>query len=393
MSNTGGSARAVAEASGRLTIAIPVSSAWSGRIVRYPDFIRRACETIDRQHASPTNPVSQSFIITRPDPSSGLGANLLSMVGALYLCEQTQRPLVVDWTGMAPLRDKQVNYFPAFFEPIRRWRDVDVLYVNDPDAPELRAVYEQEGVRDPADDEYGDLVAGRTGDGHVWLHRFHYYRIFRRSPLSPAAVFHRTREFFQQLVPRPPLRRRMEDLRPLFEQHIVVALNVRSGNGEFDPGKPYWNRVNTSVFGRRTFEDRLYRACRDCLAGFPQELQADLAIFVVTDAREMQQRLLTLPGAFALRKQFPPPGTGHQFADFDTSGYGRYSDVESVNETIVDMFMMAACAGLVYNESAYNLYAQHMTTYFNGNLRRLEQYFEHPIKRLARSLRDTVRSI
>jgi hypothetical protein len=337
--------------------------------------------------------IKTSFIITRPDPTSGLGANLLSMVGALYVCEQTKRPLVVDWTGMAPLRDKEINYFPAFFEPIRRWRGVDVLYVNDPDAPELSVAYRQDGICEPTDEECGDLVAGRIGDGHLWLRRFHYYRIFRRSLLSPAAVFHYTREFFQQLVPRPPLGKRMEELRPLFERNIVVALNVRSGNGEFDRGKPYWNRVNTSIFRRRTFEDRVYRACRDCLAGFPRELRSDLAIFVATDARDMQQRLLTLPGSFALRKQFPPSGTGHQFADFEALGYSGYSDVESVNETIVDMFMMSACAGLVYNESAYNLYAQHMTMCFNGNLHRLEQYFDPPIKRLARTIRDVVRTV
>jgi hypothetical protein len=124
------------------------------------------------------------------------------MVGALYVCEQTNRPLVVDWTGMASLRDKQINYFPAFFEPIRRWHDVDVLYVNDPVAPELRAAYQQDCIRDPTDDECGDLVAGTIRDGRVWLSRFHYYRIFRRRPLSPAAVFHRTREYFERPIKR-----------------------------------------------------------------------------------------------------------------------------------------------------------------------------------------------
>ena len=151
-----------------------------------------------------------------------------------------------------------------------------------------------------------------------------------------------------------------------------------------------WNRVNTAIFGRRTFVDRLYRACRDCLEGFPPELRSDLAVFVATDARAMQQRLLEIPGAFAVRRGFPPPGTGHQFADFEALGPGEYSDVESVNETIVDMFMMAACSGLVYNESAFNQYAQHMTRFFNGNTRRLELCFEHPVKRLGRSLRRIV---
>ena len=331
-----------------------------------------------------------SVIITRPDPDSGLGANLLSMVAALYVCETLKRPLIVDWTGMTPLRDKQINYFPAFFEPIRRWGDVDVSYVNDPDSPAASASYHAEAAYEPDDDRYGDLVTGAVGDRDVCLRRFHYHRIFRRSPLTPSAVFYRTREFFQQLIPRPTLRRHMAELRPLFERRIVVALNVRSGNGEFEPGKPYWNRVNTSIFGQRTFLDGLYHACTDCVSGFPAALRSDLAVFVVTDARAMQERLLEIPGAFAVRKGFPPAGAGHQFADFAAAGSGGYSDVDSINETIVDMFMMAACSGLVCNESAYNQYAQHMTLCFNGNVRRFEQYFEHPVKRVMKGLRDIV---
>jgi hypothetical protein len=334
----------------------------------------------------------ERFIITRPHPNSGLGANLLSIVGALYVCEQTKRPLIVDWTGMAELRDKEINYFPAFFEPIRRWREVDVFYVNDPDLPERSVSYQAEEALEPSDEQYRELARGQVGDRNVCLRRFHYYTVFRRSPLTPPAVFHRTRDFFRELVPRPALRRRMVDLQSRFERNIVVALNVRTGNGEFEPGKPYWNRVNTAIFRRPTFVDRLYRACRDCVEGFPPELRSDLAVFVVTDVREMQRRLLEIPGAFAVRTGFPPPGTGHQFADFEALGYGEYSDVESVNETIVDMFMMAACSGLVFNETAYNQYAQHMTRFFNGNTRRLERYFEHPLKRLARSVQAIVRS-
>ena len=107
-----------------------------------------------------------------------------------------------------------------------------------------------------------------------------------------------------------------------------------------------------------------------------------LRIFVATDALDMQQRLLQMPNAFALRKGFPPAGTGHQFADFD--GDGGYTDVESINETIIDMFMLAECQGLVCNESSFNLFAQHKTMFFCGNVRLLERYFEHPVKRLAR---------
>ena len=159
-------------------------------------------------------------------------------MGALYICEQTKRPLIVDWTGMAALRDKQINYFPAFFEPIRRWRDVDVFYVNDPDVPARSVSYQAEEAFEPGDDQYRELATGKAGDRNVCLRRFHYYTIFRRSPLTPSAVFHRTRDFFRELAPRPALRRRIADLQPRFERSIVVALHVRSGNGEFERGKP-----------------------------------------------------------------------------------------------------------------------------------------------------------
>ena len=175
---------------------------------------------------------------------------------------------------------------------------------------------------------------------------------------------------------------RLAALRSRFEQRAVIGLHVRSGNGEFAAGSQYANRVNTAIFERDVFVQRLHRACEDCVKRLPDTLKADWSIFVATDALDMQQRLLQMPNAFALRKGFPPAGTGHQFADFD--GDGGYTDVESINETIIDMFMLAECQGLVCNESSFNLFAQHKTMFFCGNVRLLERYFEHPVKRLAR---------
>src|SRR6185295_213927 len=148
------------------------------------------------------------YVITRPFPGSGLGANLLSMVGALYVCEQTGRALIVDWTGMDALRDKQTNYFVAFFEPIRKWRAIDIFYVNDPDDPSRCAPKSDADAFRPTDEQLRDLLDGRIAEPAVLLQPFLYDRVFRRTPLTRAAVFHYTRAFYEQLTPPPVLRTR-----------------------------------------------------------------------------------------------------------------------------------------------------------------------------------------
>lgn len=323
------------------------------------------------------------YLVTRPDRNSGLGANLLSMAAALYVCERTGRTLVVDWTGMVHLRDTAANFFTAFFEPLRSWRTIDIRYVNDPDEPARSMTYDSAQARRPGLKEHRDLIDGKIDDPVIMLEAFHY-RIFDSSPLSRAAVAQYTRQFFNRLTPRAPLAARLAALSARFEPQIVIGLHVRSGNGEFAAGGPYWNRVNTAIFDRDSFVDRMHAACRDCASRLPEAVRDHWSVFVSTDSLAMQQRLLMMPRAFALRQQFPPEGAGHQFAAFDDERYRGYTDVESMNETIIDMFMLAECQGLVCNESAFNLFAQHKTMFFCGNVRPLERYFEHPIKRLAR---------
>jgi hypothetical protein len=321
-----------------------------------------------------------AFVITRPHATSGLGCNLLSMVGALYLCERTKRNLIVDWTNMSELKDKTANYFLAFFEPIRKWRDVDVLYVNDPEVP--CAAYELENSLQPGKAQFPALLEDHTDRRNVFLHAFHY-ALLELSGLSPAEMFRYTREFYAALTPRPHLREQLSALQPRFEKGAVIGLNVRTGNGQFSPGGPYANRVDTSVFGRDDFLDRIRHACDDCAARFPDELRHDRQIFVVTDSDPMQAALLKLPNAFAVRSRFPPTGAGHQFAGFE--GVDGYSDVDSVNETIVDMFLLAQCHGLACNYTEYNRYAQYMSMFFCGNVHNIEHYFESAAWRLARA--------
>jgi hypothetical protein len=319
------------------------------------------------------------FVITRPHATSGLGCNLLSMAAALYLCERTGRNLIVDWTGMSELQDSGRNYFLTFFEPIRRWRDVDVCYVNDPDrhCPQ----YDRARCLEPDRSQFAGLFAEPQGGRDIYLHAYHY-SLIESVERSQAEVFRYVRAFYAALTPRLHVRARLDAVRDQFEGRLVIGLNVRTGNGQFAAG-PYSNRVNSSIFDRPDFLDRLRRACRDCAAGFPRAVRDDCRIFIVTDCAPMQATLLRLPNAFAVRTDFPPPGVGHQFADFA----GCYSDVDSVTETIVDMFLMAQCHGLACNYTEYNRYAQYVTTFFCGNLRHIEHYFDSPVRRAARIMK------
>ena len=323
-------------------------------------------------------------MITRPYSTSGLGCNLLSMIGALYLCERTQRNLIVDWTSMSELRDRDRNYFVTFFEPIRRWREVEITYVNGTDAGSSAPRYDPAASLQPSSDDLRQLIAGKHESRNVFLQPFHYH-IFKQSGLSEVEIFRYTREFYRLLIPKPFVRERLASHQSLFENRLVIGLNLRTGNGQFAPGSQYEGRVKMSIFQRKDFLGRVNAACDDCCVSTPMWLAQERAIYVVTDCQEMQDALLTLPRAFAVRSRFPPPGVGHQFAAFETDD--GYSDVDSVTETLVDMLLLARCHGLVCNYTEYNRYAQYISMFFNGNVRNIEHYFDSPVRRLGRRVK------
>ena len=243
----------------------------------------------------------EKFVITRPFPSSGLGGNLLSMVGALYLCERTGRNLIVDWTKISELVDPSLNYFTTFFEPIRQWRSVKVYYVNGPDGVDPPVQYDEVEMFRPTPRQYRELLEQPDSRRCIFLQPFHY-RILESAPITPAARFHYTREFYDRLTPRPHLQERLASHADRFERNIVVGLNVRTGNGEFGPGSAYHKRINMAIFARDRFLDRLQRACADCFAAFPRDIAAEGRIFVVTDCQSMQDMLLSIPNSFAARR-------------------------------------------------------------------------------------------
>ncbi|MBV8480102.1 MAG: hypothetical protein JOY72_07330, partial [Actinobacteria bacterium] len=70
----------------------------------------------------------ERFIVTRPYPGSGIGSNLVSFAGAVWLAGRLGRGVMVDWRNSDFLRDKSVNLFTEFLEPVEEIQGVQVRY-------------------------------------------------------------------------------------------------------------------------------------------------------------------------------------------------------------------------------------------------------------------------
>ena len=71
------------------------------------------------------------------------------------------------------------------------------------------------------------------------------------------------------------------------------------------------------------------------------------------------------------RTAFPPPGTGDLYR-FEGDAH---SDRAAIVDTLADMFLLARCDALVYNNSLFNQYARVSTGNFSGNQVHFETMF------------------
>ena len=155
--------------------------------------------------------------------------------------------------------------------------------------------------------------------------------------------------------------------------HVVVAVNVASGDGQFDRGGTHEGRVNLRIFDR---EERFLRvleaACEQAARSFPQARRDGYKVFFATDSSWMAALLSRLPGAITRRSVFPPPGVGRHFTDYAALGY---SDRKAAADVLTDMLLLARCQALIRNKSMFSRYAVATTGGFGGNVYELESLF------------------
>jgi hypothetical protein len=319
-----------------------------------------------------SSPVSgDDFVVTRPLANSNVGSNLASLAAALWLAQRLDRALIIDWRGMSQLVDKSLNYFTEYFAFPEEFRGVRVLH-----APVAEATYEKDSAEAgwPAIAEVSRLARGAPAKLPRFLVLSAYHGPERLMPEDGIERFAWLRSFCRRLQPAAGLATEIERwAQQNLDGAFVVGLNVRTGNGQyFAKGMPYYGRVDVSIFRNETRLLRvLERACRKRARGLPGDVSGRLRIFYATDSAPMSQLLSRLPGATTRRSLFPPPGTGDTFCFPADDGQDR----RAVRDTIADMFLLARCDALVYNQSAFNQYARVLTANFSGNLVHVERLF------------------
>lgn len=324
-------------------------------------------------------PRPRSLIVTRPYPDSGVGSNLVSLAGALWLAQRSGRSVIVDWRDAAVLKDKTLNYFSEFFETPAVIQGVKVYYAPHSELPEGKPL-----------PELGPTEARRIGDGNdprpvVVLRAYH--GLDRLDAGTPAGQQVRLKEFYGSIVPRPFVQGAIDSFAAEhFQDRFVVGVNVAEGNGMFAPGQTYAERVDTSVFSRDArFLRKLQSACDRVRRGLPDDVRANSRIFIATDSLAMRHVLLRLPGAVSRRSQFPPPGAGRFFCDYPTPDY---TDRDAVVDQLADMYLLARCRALVHNYSVFNLYARVATGAFGGRVCEFERLFARFwIRRIVKAVR------
>ncbi|MEO8678746.1 MAG: nodulation protein NodZ [Vicinamibacterales bacterium] len=311
------------------------------------------------------------YLVTHPLPMSGIGSNLASLAGAVWYARQMNRELIVDWRGVAALKNKSLNYFTEFFEAPDYIQGIRVRYAPCPEMPQSIEQYPELGITEA-------VQTLRNGDSrsHLVLSAYHGLERLDRAG-SAAAQFWRLQEFYTSIRPRDFVRLEVDRF---FDAHLkggfVVALNLAGGNGEFAKGQPYAGRVDTGIFSNPDeFLGKVRWAYRLALRGLPRYLRSSGRLFFATDSQAMHDLLKRLPNAITRRTTFPPPGVGRYFSDYNDPGY---TDRDAIVDSLVDMFLLARCQALVRNGTAFNLYAQTVTNLFNGNCRHMESlYLRH----------------
>lgn len=319
------------------------------------------------------------YVVTRPYTESNVGSNLSSLAGAAWVASRLSRHLIVDWRGQKQLVDPSLNYFSEFFDAPESLGGVRSHY-----APVDEAVYEQSST-DAAWLTPGDvlrLMSSAEDPGVPYLVLQAYHGLDRVHPGPESERYRLLRRTYADVQPEPSL---AGEIAHWAAQHLdgnlVIGVNVRTGNGAyFGKGDAYSSRVDISVFeDKRRFLSRIERAIKARLRRLPKDARDAFVVFYATDSAPMSELLSALPHATTRRTVFPPRGRGDLYA---FGANGEYTDRDSIRDTLADMFLLARCDALVYNNSLFNQYARVSRAFFGGNQIHLERLFLRQALRL-----------
>jgi nodulation protein Z len=314
----------------------------------------------------------KGYVVSRPFPDSNVGSNLSSLAGAAWLARRLNRTLVVDWRGMSQLRNPSLNYFTEFFERADRLLGVPVVY-----APDVEIEIDPAGgeVEWASPDQARAIAQGDRPLTADVLVLQPYHGLDRLHSGTESDRLGALRSFYREIHPEATIAATIDAWwQNEYDGAFVIGVNVRTGNGHyFGDGQAYVGRVDIRIFrNEKRFIRALERAVAERARLVPKQYRSGFRVFYATDSPGMSDILSQLPGASTRRRVFPPPGTGdtHAFDDDETAH-------AAIVDTIADMFLLARCDALVYNNSLFNQYARVLTGQFSGNQVHIESLFLH----------------
>jgi hypothetical protein len=276
--------------------------------------------------------MNRRFLISKK--KTGLGSDLATIMGAWYYARRTARTLVIDWRNSLYLADRAVNAFPRFFQPLDQIDGVKIICddsVGKRNFPEPVLPLHKLPAR-----EYRELLRMGTDIAAPTLINTRPMHIF-----PPLAVQQR---IIRAVRLHDEVQREVDEFRQAeFAGATVLGVHFRHGNGE------------RLAFGRdlslQESCQKIALRCQELCGNLSRSSSFPVRTFLATDSQEAEETLRALvPGVVTRNKTYHAAGTGRL--------HRRSLGLRSAKDALVEMFLLARCNALIYNNSWFSYYAR-----------------------------------
>jgi hypothetical protein len=276
--------------------------------------------------------MSDRYLITRK--STGIGSDLISVVGALEYAIATNRELVIDWRGSRYLDDRNENLFDRLFEisPVIEGCHITIIdgRIDDKDLPQ--PILRSEAWSFPD---------------------YHQAMLSKQDPREPTIIItramhhlptiERQRELLKHIQPVGRIRQRIDEFkRENMQDGQVGGVHIRHGNGE-----KLSQKRDLLIAADLFAEDGLLSKALARWAGLTPSLLA------CSDSATVHQQLIA-------RHPHPiwlPTERGQsQAGPIHTKKHG----LQGADDAVVEMWLLASCERLLFNPSWFSHYARVM---------------------------------
>lgn len=268
--------------------------------------------------------------------STGIGSDLISVVGAIQYAKKTGRDVIIDWRKSRYLKDPTQNLFPRVFEIPENIGGVGVRVADDD--------FDDSCLESPL-----ELFSSKTQS----FEEYHAEMLRKARPVNHSVIVTRPmhhlpepcvqRQWLAEIKPTKKVLNAIECFyRTRMKDHQVIGVHIRHGNGEvLGEGRDQF--VSHAV-------DAIVADCIGCLDG----------------VRSPGTRLLVCTDCLELRESFASKTDNVIYYDsrlgnigggpIHTSDY----DLQGAEDAVVEMWLLARCQNLLYTPSWFSHYGRIM---------------------------------